>query len=261
MTCNVLFLAIHAVPPLVVAVISNVIGNENETATLQFRIDNAEPRVQLSGLQWFFSDDISQDDDGTEEITNLTTRTGVSSLMTSFSSDGVYFNITISNILQERRDGEPTDEGRYFLQATNPAGTSRAYIDLIVHGKYLHGIHIDAMTSYIFFLSGAPLIIVPPRNQFVIAGDISVFTCTTLAFPAHYTEWTFTDSDGNSTVIIRTSEGNNTKYNIYNNTESPSFGQLVVLEVEYSDRGQYMCTAINEIGTDSDSANLTVHGM
>ena len=116
------------VPPVVVAVVSSVVGNESENATLQFRIDDAEPRVQLSGLRWFFSDDL-------EEITNLTSRTGSSRLVTSFSSDGVYFNITIVNILQERRDGEVTDEGRYFLLATNAAGSSMAFVNLEVYGK------------------------------------------------------------------------------------------------------------------------------
>ena len=117
-----------SVPPVVVAVVSSVIGNKSENATLQFRINDAEPRVKLSGLRWFYSDEL-------EEITNFTSRTGSSRLVTSFSSDGVYFNITIVNILQERRDGEVTDEGRYFLLASNPAGSSMAFVDLEVYGK------------------------------------------------------------------------------------------------------------------------------
>ena len=120
------------------AVVERVIGNESMSATLQFRIDNADPRVMLTGLRWFYSggfaDDIS--DDGVEEITNLTTRTTDSGLVTSFSSDGTYFNITVVNILQDRLGGEATDEGRYFLQATNPAGVSVDFIDLVVYGEH-----------------------------------------------------------------------------------------------------------------------------
>ena len=120
------------------AVVNEVIGNESMSATLQFRIDNADPRVMFSGLRWFYSgrfaDDIS--DDGVEEITNLTTRTTDSGLVTSFSSDGTYFNITVVNILQDRLGGEATDEGRYFLQATNPAGVSVDFIDLVVYGEH-----------------------------------------------------------------------------------------------------------------------------
>ena len=106
-----------------------VIGNENESSTLQFRIDNAEPVVKLSGLRWFYSAELSQSAT-MEDITNSTNRG--SQLITSFSSDGRFFNLTIVNIQQE---GEETDQGRYFLQATNPARTSLAYVDLDVYGK------------------------------------------------------------------------------------------------------------------------------
>ena len=127
-----------SVPPLVVPLVKEVIGNENLSATLQFRIDNADPRVMLSGLRWFYSERFADDisDDGVEEITNLTNRTIDFELVTSFSSDGTYFNITVVNIKQDRLGGEDTDEGRYFLQATNPAGVSVDFIDLVVHGKH-----------------------------------------------------------------------------------------------------------------------------
>ena len=117
-------------------VISEVIGYENMNATLQFRIDNADPRVLLSGLQWFYSEQLVDSiSHGTVvEITNIINRTSESRLVTSFSSDGIYFNITVVNIAQERLGGEETDRGRYFLQATNPAGSSVAFIDLEVYG-------------------------------------------------------------------------------------------------------------------------------
>ena len=114
------------------------------------------------------------------------------------------------------------------------------------------------------FLSGPPLIIDPPEDEFVINGSISLFHCAALAEPQHYVEWIFTNSDGNSTVIINTKMGNttsNTKYGINNITSSPSFGQLIIQDVVYSDRGQYMCRAINIAGTDTAAVNLTVHGM
>ena len=88
-----------------------------------------------------------------------------------------------------------------------------------------------------------------------------MFECTALAYPVHQVEWTFINSDGDSTVIIRTSEGNNTKYAINSVTGASSFGQLMILDVQYSDRGYYTCRAINDVGTDSATASLTVHGM
>ena len=110
-------------------------------------------------------------------------------------------------------------------------------------------------------VSGPPLIISPPVDGFVITGDMSVFQCTALAFPSHYVEWTFVNSDGESTIIITTITGNNTKYRIDNKMSSPTFGKMIIVDVEYSDRGEYMCRAINEVGTVNATATLTVHGM
>ena len=123
-----------SVPPVVVAIVDEVIGNENDSVTLQFRIDNAIPVVELSELRWFYSSDISQSAT-MDDITNSTNRTMGSQLVTSFSDDGRFFNITVVNIQQQRQEGEETDQGRYFLQATNPAGSSMAYVDLEVYGK------------------------------------------------------------------------------------------------------------------------------
>ena len=110
-------------------------------------------------------------------------------------------------------------------------------------------------------VSGPPLIFSPPVDGFVIPGGIPVFQCTALAFPMHEVEWTFVNSTGESALIITTIEGNNTKYNIDNKMSSPTLGQIVILDVQYSDRGEYVCRAINKVGIISASATLTVHGM
>ena len=115
------------------------------------------------------------------------------------------------------------------------------------------------MLNILCFLTGPSQIISPPVDEFIVNGNISVFNCS--AFLMHYVEWVFTNSDGESTVIISTNGNNSTKYGINRSVSSPSFGQLVIRDVVYSDRGQYMCRAINERGTDTATANLTVHGM
>ena len=74
-------------------------------------------------------------------------------------------------------------------------------------------------------------------------------------------EWTFINSDKQSMIIITTSEGNNTEYGIDNKLGSPTFGRLIIPAVQYSDRGEYMYRAVNDVGMDSASASLTVHGM
>ena len=74
-------------------------------------------------------------------------------------------------------------------------------------------------------------------------------------------EWTFINSDRQSMIIITTLEGNNTEYKIDNKLVSPTFGRLTIPDVQYSDRGEYMCRAVNDVGMDNASASLTVHGM
>ena len=130
----------HSVPPVVVPLApgQQVIGNETDSVTLSFRIDEAAPLVILQGLQWFYVADFGDNPFAGQEITNLTNRTAVSTL--TFSEfDGMHFiDLTVSNITQQRRGiGGETDEGRYFLVATNPAGVRFSYIDLLVSGTYV----------------------------------------------------------------------------------------------------------------------------
>ena len=113
-----------------------VVGNETESTTLSFRIDNAAPPVLLRDLRWFYAANFSSDPSVRQEITNLTNRTTVSKLVSEFTNMR-YINLTVSNIVQQRSGiGGETDAGRYFLFATNPAGLAFSYIDLVVFGKY-----------------------------------------------------------------------------------------------------------------------------
>ena len=115
-----------------------VIGNETDSVTLSFRIDDAAPSVLLEGLRWFYTPDLRINDPfAGQEITNLMNRTTVSRLTFSEFTDMQYINLTVSNIVQQQVGiGGETDEGRYFLVATNPAGVNFNYIDLLVYGKY-----------------------------------------------------------------------------------------------------------------------------
>ena len=117
-----------------------VIGNETGSVTLSFRIDNAAPSVLLEGLRWFYTPDLHINDPfAGQEITNLMNRTTESTLTFSDFTGMQYINLTVSNIVQQRVGiGGETDEGRYFLVATNPAGVNFNYIDLLVYGKYKH---------------------------------------------------------------------------------------------------------------------------
>ena len=131
----------NSVPPSVVPLApgQEVIGNETGSATLSFRIDDAAPPVLLQGLRWFYAANFRINDPfAGQEITNLTNRTTESRLTFSDFTDMQYINLTVSNIVQQRTGiGGETDEGRYFIVATNPAGVNFNYIDLLVYGRYM----------------------------------------------------------------------------------------------------------------------------
>ena len=138
----------HSVPPIVISLAPDqeVIGNETGSATLSFRIDNAAPPVLLQGLQWFYAANFSSDPSVRQEITNFTNRTTNSTLTFSDFLNMRYINLTVSNIAQRRTGiGGETDEGRYFLVATNPAGVSSSYIDLVVFGMYIMYVRISSL--------------------------------------------------------------------------------------------------------------------
>ena len=117
-------------PPIVVPLAQ--IGTDTEHPTLTFRIDEAVPLVLLQDLRWFYVADLGSDPYAGQEITHLTTRNTGSTLTFSDFADMRYINLTISIAVRQRStvSGE-TDQGRYFLVATNPAGVSFAYIDLL----------------------------------------------------------------------------------------------------------------------------------
>ena len=116
-----------------------VIGNETDSVTLSFRIDSAAPPVLHEALRWFYTPDLRIDDPfAGQEITNLRNRTTESMLTFSEFTNMHYINLTVSTIVQQRSGiGGETDEGRYFLVATNPAGVNFNYIDLLVYGRYI----------------------------------------------------------------------------------------------------------------------------
>lgn len=122
------FTALFSVLPVVVPLEGDrhIIGIEDNFTTLSFRIDNAVPQVTSNNIRWIFSGDFSTfpNDIKNVEITELSTRIGNS--MYTFSPDKL--SLKISNINQ-------TDEGRYFLLVTNPAGRDYNHIDIIVHGQ------------------------------------------------------------------------------------------------------------------------------
>ena len=94
-----------------------------------------------------------------------------------------------------------------------------------------------------------------------------MFICMASAVPLHEIVWSFTDVNGvtveriAATADYESAVTISSKYSINRNrTEEVLFGQLTVRNVEYSDRGTYICLAQNFNGDDNAQANLTVHG-
>ncbi len=135
---------LSTVPPEVVPLVNDreVVGNVSGEAILPFRIDRADPLVEDANLRWFYSPTPDLTDpleagpgDGVLDITDLTNRTSISMLNYSQYLNNT-ISLTVSNIVQAvNTQQRETDEGRYFLVATNPAGWDVDYIDLIVFGK------------------------------------------------------------------------------------------------------------------------------
>ena len=109
---------------------------------------------------------------------------------------------------------------------------------------------------------GPPLIFAPPVDQYEINnGSSAVFQCEASAMPSHDVFWTFTNFNGSTVSIIDTTLPDTDKYQIKRTRGfGTGFGELTVLNVQYKDRGMYVCTAMNIIGLDDSDANLTVHG-
>ena len=104
------------VPPTVVTDNTSVLGVVNRTVNLSFSITRASPEVELSDIQWSFTNG----DDITEDITNI------NSSRLDYADDILI--LTIYNISHD-------DEGLYILTASNPAGIHSAAINLSVEGK------------------------------------------------------------------------------------------------------------------------------
>ena len=153
-----------------------VIVNETENATLSFRIDDAAPPVLLEDLRWFYAANFSSDPSVRQDITNLASRTTSSRLTFSEFTNMRYINLIVSNITQRRSGiGGETDEGRYFLFATNPAGVAFSYIDLVVFGMYFQ------------FLG---------CQTFHVCTCVVVCCLTTKSLSRNNTKWDGVDNDG-----------------------------------------------------------------
>ena len=100
-----------------------------------------------------------------------------------------------------------------------------------------------------------------PQDQVVIDGENSVFRCSALAFPLHTVSWVLTHNNRDFDIINTEDMSDSLKYSIVRNrNDSERFGELTVKNVQFDDRGIYICTVDNVFGEVTSNATLTVHG-
>ena len=119
-----------------------------------------------------------------------------------------------------------------------------------VHSNYCH--------DHSFFLPATPRITSPPQNQTVNIGGSSMainvtFTCVAYAIPVPTITWQYTGNPVNISSDQRVSIDSN----VFNYTRTSI---LTISGVQFADRGQYICTAVNDHSSDNATAILTVIG-
>ena len=127
---------VSVVPPQITRKNERSFANPGETANLTFMISNAIPMVDTSNIRWYYTTSAPAgipNFNSTDflEITALMNRTANSKL--SLSTDRL--TLTITNIVQSIGSSMKTDQGRYFIRVSHPAGDVSSFIDLVVSGK------------------------------------------------------------------------------------------------------------------------------
>jgi hypothetical protein len=102
--------------------------------------------------------------------------------------------------------------------------------------------------------SGRPTPNIPLGSYSVLIGNNIQIPCSVSADPAVTSvEWRFTSSSGGTTTISQSTS----KYTLTGDLSSPN---LTVNSAALTDAGTYTCSATNIVGTESDSATLTITG-
>ena len=99
----------------------------------------------------------------------------------------------------------------------------------------------------------------------MVNGVDITFDCLALAEPLHSLTWYFFSTNGINTTIgsVNGTEKmimNNETYQITDSMTLSTYGRLVVRDVQFEDRGVYMCLAEKRHGSDTASATLAVQG-
>ena len=113
-----------------------------------------------------------------------------------------------------------------------------------------------------YCLAVAPIITAPPTNLTVISPDSATFNCTATAKPRAIIQWTRNGNVLNVTMGKFTITDSTQGDCIITNPPSDCIttSRLDIADTIPNDSGEYVCTAINVVGYDMESASLTVKG-
>ncbi len=111
-------------------------GIVTESLSISFSIKQAIPKVSSYNIHWYYSSNMSIGIDDfnasqLQDITNMTNRTTLSRLF--FTDDILTLNIT--HLVQAIGNKTETDQGRYFMRVSNPAGVAINFTDVIIAGE------------------------------------------------------------------------------------------------------------------------------
>ena len=114
-------------------------------------------------------------------------------------------------------------------------------------------------------ITGPPRVTKLPVNQTVVNGVDVIFDCLALTKPLHSLTWYLFGANGIITTIgsVNGTEKmikNNETYQITDSMTLSTYGRLVVRDIQFEDRGVYMCLAENRHGSDDAFATLAVQG-
>ena len=113
-----------------------------------------------------------------------------------------------------------------------------------------------------YCLAVAPVITAPPTNLTVISPDSATLNCAATAKPRAIIQWTRNGNVLNVTMGKFTITDSTQGDCIITNPPSDCIttSRLDIADTIPNDSGEYVCTAINVVGNDMESASLTVYG-
>ncbi|XP_078326830.1 hemicentin-1-like isoform X8 [Crassostrea virginica] len=220
---------------------TNAVGTSSDTATLS--VSGSLPTVTITQSSYSVITGSNQqiscfvNANPTATSITWTFRSSTSGSTVTITSSTSGYSIVTSSTSQSTLTvlaADNNDEGTYTCQATNQVGNGSDSAFLDVTGSL-------------------PSVNIQQNTYSSVSGQDVTISCVVTANPSATISWTFI-STGNSQTQITTSTA---KYSL---TTSSAGSTLVIRTSNSADSGTYRCSATNSVGSNADTATLTVSG-